>query len=241
MTQQLSTRAQHDRQFRRLDAEALDQSPRAGIAARIEHLVRLSIALQESGQPKHITVAGAADDQRTRDAALNQTDAAQDQRAHDALAELGLRDENVAQPGGRDDERFDRLHGARVHQRPRTVGDDRLFAPECVVLRDRDLAVQDHEHAGADVAGRDQLVVCLIGAEFAEPLQAADLGRLERREHLIEAGLDDRTLGRGHACVPLSQALRSSSRSSERSHHERTIERARPLGGCRFRAARSST
>jgi hypothetical protein len=60
--------------------------------------VRLPVARQESCEPQHARVALGSDDQGAREAALQQTDAAQDQGAHDALAELGLHDENVAQP-----------------------------------------------------------------------------------------------------------------------------------------------
>ena len=83
----------------------------------IEHLVGLPVAREESRQSQHVAVAGAADDQRARDAALEQSDAAQDQRAHDALAELGFRDEDVAQPRRWHDQRLDRLQRARVHER----------------------------------------------------------------------------------------------------------------------------
>jgi hypothetical protein len=93
------------------------------------------------------------DDQRARDAALEQTHAAQDQRAHDALTELGFRDQHVAQPSATHDQRLDRLH-ARARRRAtadrelvqladevaRAVRDDRLLATERVVLRDRDFA-----------------------------------------------------------------------------------------------------
>ena len=66
--------------------------------AGIEQLVGLPVARQESRESQHVRVAGAAHDQRTRDAALKQTHAAQNQRAHDALAELGLGHEDVAEP-----------------------------------------------------------------------------------------------------------------------------------------------
>ena len=46
--------------------------------------------------------------------------------------------------------------GELAHERARAVRDDRLVAPEHVVLGDRDLAAQDDEHARADLAGRDQ-------------------------------------------------------------------------------------
>ena len=42
-------------------------------------------------------LSGAADDHRPAGADLEQADAAQDQRAHDPLAELGLGDQQSAQ------------------------------------------------------------------------------------------------------------------------------------------------
>ena len=145
------------------------------------------------------------DQERTRDAALEQSDAAQDQRAHDALAELGFRDEDVAQSRRWHDQRLDRLRRARVYERRPTgelvqlgdepagaMGDDGLLVPERVVLCDRDLAGENDEHAGAHVAGGDQPLARCKAARLGEAPQPFDLGRIELRKHLIEAGLDDR-------------------------------------------------
>ena len=48
---------------------------------------------------------------------FDQADAAQDQRAHDPLAELGLGDQQGAQPVGRDRDRLDVGQRLRVDQR----------------------------------------------------------------------------------------------------------------------------
>ncbi len=58
-----------------------------------------------------------ADQHRAADAALDQADPAQDQRAHDALAELGLGDQQRAQFLRRDQQRLDVALGMAVDQR----------------------------------------------------------------------------------------------------------------------------
>jgi hypothetical protein len=70
----------------------------------------------------------APDDQRTREAALEQADAAQDQRAHDALAELGFSRRARRAASETDHERFDRQQRSRV--------DERRAAGELVQLAD---------------------------------------------------------------------------------------------------------
>ncbi len=142
IAQQLAVRAQHDRQLPGVDVEALDQRLRLRIGLGIERLVRMAVAGQETLQPQHVAVLGAADDHRPAGPGLDQADAAQDQGAHDALAELGLGDEQRPQPLGRDDQGFhralrvgiDQRRPARqlrqlAHERAGPVGDDQLAAP----------------------------------------------------------------------------------------------------------------
>ena len=167
--------------------------------------MRMAVAAQKAREPQHVAVLGAADDHRPAGAGLEQPDAAQDQRAHDALAELGLRDQQRPQPVRRDDQRLDRSLRVRVdqrrparqlrqlaHERAGAVGDDRLAAARLVVLGDVDLAGQDDDQAGADLADRGQRLARAIGADLAEPAHALDLRRLQRREHLVASGVDDR-------------------------------------------------
>ena len=96
----------------------------------IEALVRMAVAAEEVDQPEHVAVAVAADDHRAAAAALDQADAAQDQRAHDPLAKLGLGDQQRAQPVGRDDERLDRRVSAIASTSDRPPGKLRQLAHE---------------------------------------------------------------------------------------------------------------
>jgi len=139
------------------------------------------------------------------DAGLEEANATQDERSHDALSEVRLRDEDVAQPVRRNDDRLDRLRGARVHQRRAArqlrelaheragrMGDDGLAVSQHVVLAHRDLATQDDEHSGADLAARHQTLIRVVGPCLAEGSQPIDLGRRQARKHLVESGLDGR-------------------------------------------------
>lgn len=141
--------------------ETLGQRPGAGIGVGIERAVRQAAAGEEALQPQHVAIAGRADDDRSADAAFQEADAAQDQRPHDPLAEVGLLHHQVAQPLRGDDEGFDRLGGFSIDQRrparklrqladevAGAVGDDRLARPEPAGLRDLDLAGQDEDQAG---------------------------------------------------------------------------------------------
>ena len=72
------------------------------------------------------------------------------------------------------------------------MGDDGLAVSQHVVLADRDLATQDDEHPGADLAARHQTLVRVVGPCLAEGSQPIDLGRRQARKHLVESGLDGR-------------------------------------------------
>ena len=57
-----------------------------------------SPAAEKIGEPQDVAAAGTADDHRSAHARLEQADAAQDERAHHSLAELGFRDQQGPQP-----------------------------------------------------------------------------------------------------------------------------------------------
>ena len=110
-----------------------------------------------------------ADQHRAADAALDQADPAQDQRAHDALAEIGFRDQQRAQPLRRDQQGLDLAFRMAIDQRDaageladfgkelaRPLIDHRRDMTEAVALGDGDMAGQDHEHAGPGLAGFEQ-------------------------------------------------------------------------------------
>ena len=102
IAQQLSAGAEHDRQLPGIDMEALDQRFGFGIDVGVEQLMRMAVAAQKALQPQHVAIVGAADDDRAAGAGFEQPDAAEDQRPHDALAELGFGDRagRAAGPAG---------------------------------------------------------------------------------------------------------------------------------------------
>jgi hypothetical protein len=178
------------------------------------------VAAQEAGEPQHVAVVGRADDHRPAGAGLEQPDAAQDERAHDALAELGLGHQQGAQPLGRDDEDVERLARMGVdqrrparelrklaHERARQMRHHRLGPAGLVVPRDLHRAGEHHAHAEPDLADMGQRFVDPEMAHLAEPAHAGDLGVIEPGKHLIAAGVDDRSCRCGHAVLATGVGL----------------------------------
>ena len=90
------------------------------------------------------------------------------------------------------DDRLHRLRRVRVDERrrpescassptnaPGTVRDDQLVSTEDAVLGDGDLASHDEEHAGADLAARDQALTLAESARLTEAPQPTDLHGVE--------------------------------------------------------------
>ena len=139
------------------------------VGGGIEHMVGMAVAPEKILQPRHVAERVGADQHRAADAALDQADPAQDQRAHDALAEIGFGDQQRPQPLRRNQQRLDIALGMAVDQRDaageladlgeklaRPLIDHRRDVAEAVALGDRDMAGQDDEHAGTDLAGLEQ-------------------------------------------------------------------------------------
>ena len=68
----------------------------------IELVVRMPVAREKPREPQDVRTARATDDHRSADAALEQADPAQDEGAHDALAQLRLPHEQIPQPVARE-------------------------------------------------------------------------------------------------------------------------------------------
>ncbi len=96
--QHLAARTQHDGQIFRLDMKFFDQRAGAGIGLGVEPLMRVAVARKKPFQPQHVRVAFAPDDHGAARAGFQQTHAAQDKRAHDPLAQIGIFHQNIAQP-----------------------------------------------------------------------------------------------------------------------------------------------
>ena len=149
---------------------ARDQFGGVVIGGRIEQMMRIAVAGEKSLQADHAARIRRADQHRAAGAALDQADPAQDQRAHDALAEIGFRDQQRAQSLRRNQQRFDVAFGMAIDQRDaageladlgekltRPLIDHRRDMAEAVALGDGDMAGQHDEHAGSGLAGLEQL------------------------------------------------------------------------------------
>ena len=177
IAQQLPARAQHDRQLAGIDMEALDQRLRLGILLRVDPLVGMPVAGEEALEPKRVAVADLADDDRPAGALFENADPAQDQRAHDPLAELGFGDQQRAQPLRWNVERADRLARIAVDQRraarklrqfpdhrARPGAVERLAADHFVIPDEIDRSGQDHEQAMAALADLEQRLPGIVTA-----------------------------------------------------------------------------
>ena len=211
IAQQLSVGTDDDRQVALVDMEAVDQRLRARIGFWVEPLVRMPVAREKAFEAQNIAVVGAADDHRSAGTGVEKINTAQDQGAHDALAQLGLFHHQVAQPARRDDERLDRFLGVGIdqrgaagqlrklaHERARTVRHDKLGISQPSVLHDIDAARENDEGAGRYLSGRNDMIARRIGFALPEPQQPIDLRRLEHGEHLVVPGGDQRLDGLRH-------------------------------------------
>src|SRR5712671_3706008 len=165
IAQQLSARAQHDRQLTRIDLKALDESFGVRIGFGIETLMRMAVAAEKALQTKHVAVLSTADDHRPARPRLQKADAAQNERAHDPLAEFRLGDQQRPQLIRRDDQGLDGFAGARTCQcgpagelrqfaqeSAGSMGDDVRTVARMIVPRDFDLTGQNDAQASADFA-----------------------------------------------------------------------------------------
>ena len=142
----------------------------------------------------------SSDENRSGDAAFEQCNATQDQRAHDALAQFGLTHHEIANPRCWYQQRFhvgachaiDERGIAGKHRdfgQKRTCGvdHDRRFLPEGIMLDHGDFAGKNDEHAGADGAGFYDMFARGKGSRAAEATQPLDLGKIQRGKNLRPA------------------------------------------------------
>src|SRR5262249_1078221 len=110
-----------------------------------------------------------ADQHRAAGAGFDQSNATQDQRAHDPLAKVRLGDDQRAQLLGWHEQRLDIIVRMSVNERRTTrqrsalaeklamgVRDERNDMTQSVALAQRDAALQDDEHAGPGLACGNQ-------------------------------------------------------------------------------------
>jgi hypothetical protein len=113
-------------------------------------------------------ILAGPDQDRTARAILDQRDPAQDERAHDPLAEFSFRDDDAAQALGGNEKRFDLGLCTRVNERgaarqlsdfgeelARSFFDDWDHMSQTVPGADGNRACDEHEHARARFAGHE--------------------------------------------------------------------------------------
>ena len=177
------------------------------VGSGVEHGIRIGVARQEALQAEEIGRAAAIDQQRTGAAILDERDAAQDEGAHENLAELGGADHQRADMRGIEGQRGAAVgtgtaggERAAAGQRTDLAGelafaeqDDRRLAVQAVAPDDLDATVEHqpdrriaHAHVVDQFAGREVPRVAVGEAPGGLHLQAA-----EHRKELVEAGLED--------------------------------------------------
>ena len=193
-------RTHHQRQVGRRWRITCHQFGGVFVRGGIEHVIRIAVARQESLQPHQIGKRWRADQHRPANSALNEIHTAQNQSAHNALAQIGFRDKQRTEFVRRDQQRLHIAFGGRVHERatarelsdlgqelPRPPIDHRRDMTHAIALGNADMPRQDDKHARADFAGLEQPRAVLILADLAEPAYAPNLLIRQLRKRLFES------------------------------------------------------
>ena len=150
--------------------------------------MRLAVSRQAAGQPRHLGGLRVADQQRPAGTRLDEHDAAQDQRTHDQFTHLGFGHEQGPQPLRNDQQCLDFAPRAPIDER-RLAGELAHFGQEPawafqryrqvmaqpVAARHHHLAAEHHEHAGAGLAGFEQVIAVVPALSIAQRQQVFDL------------------------------------------------------------------
>ena len=171
----------------------------------------MPVAGQETLEAQNIGMIRAADDDGPAGSEPEKGDAAEDQGAHDAFAQLRLFHQEITQSARRNEERLDRFLGVGIdqgraagklrkltHERARTVGYDELGMSRHSAVSDFDPSCQNDKSDRRDFAGRDEAITRRIGFELAEPPQPTDLRLLQHGEDLIASGFAEWLSGLRH-------------------------------------------
>lgn len=166
----------------------------------------MAVGRQEALEVADARMAVRGDDHRPARVLLHQGHAAQDQGAHDALAQFGLRDQEHAQRLGRQRQHVERADGDGVFHR-RAAGQlpflaaelagaeqrHRLVHAEAVVAPQQQFAGQDEQHGWRALAGLEHGVAVAVVARLAELPHMAQVIIAEDRKDLVAALLEVRT------------------------------------------------
>ena len=99
-----------------VDIEAHDQCFRLRIRLGVQPDVGMAVTSQKALEAKYVAVIGAADNDRSADTCLEQADATQDQRTHDAFAEISFGYQQRPKQVRWNEQSFDRPSCMGVHE-----------------------------------------------------------------------------------------------------------------------------
>ena len=172
----------------------------------IQRAMGMAVAAEKILQPQHVAGAERPDQDGTGLARLQQADTAQDQGAHDALAQHGFLHQHVAQ-AARAAAQWPRHHRRAVAStsagRPESCASSPRNLPgPCWTMGSRCetappwrtsiLPLSTKAKPGGDFAGlHDQGAVGEM-ADLAEAAQARDVLLVQMRKHLVAAGFEKR-------------------------------------------------
>ena len=163
-------------------------------------MVRIAVPGKKALEPDHVPRARRADQHSPCGAAFKQGHPPQNERPHDAFAELGLSDQECTQAVRGNQQGLDVALRRAVDQRRASgkltnVGQELAFAlfgdrrhmTQAVALSERHLTLEHDEHAGADLSGFEQLFAVRIFAYRPIAPQSVDLLGGQRGERLLVA------------------------------------------------------
>ena len=138
--------------------KTLDQHLCLCVGVGIQQLMRMSVTAKKALEPQHVAVVDVTENDGAARPALQYGGPTQDQRPHDALAEVSFGNDQRPQAIGGDDESLDRLlrHSVRQRGPARQLrhladevawpnSDDRLVHIQLIVLGNNNTASEDND------------------------------------------------------------------------------------------------
>ena len=160
----VARRRDDHRQVAGLQVEAVEEAAGIGVGLGVQHAVRVAVARHEALQPLHVARMPGPNQHDAALRVLDEADAAQDEGAHDDLADVGLGGHQAAEVGPADAHHARRPGGA---------------------ARDQDLAVVEEVHLAGELA----LAMHRDDAGRAMHVQVQDLDRSLQHQEEVDAAL----------------------------------------------------
>ena len=171
---------------------------RGAVVQGVDDMMGMRVAAQEILQAQQVGRLRRSDQHRPAGAGFEQRDPAQDQRAHDAFAQVRFGDDQGAQLFRRYEQRLDVFFRIRIDQ-PGLSGElshftreiagsqacNRNHVAQAVTLADGDRTLHHDEHARTGFSRPVETCATLEAAHHAETADAGDLRLGQHRKHLV--------------------------------------------------------